>query len=292
MELGSFVTPYYPDENTPSENAQSLIDRAHLCADAGYDYVEVGDHHVTRGGQFFQNVPTAGRLASVFDHVAMLALLPLYEPLFVAEYLGTLGAYTDRLDLWCAIGGNQDSFDAVGVPIDSRAGRFEESLTVIERLLTEEAVTYDGEHFTLDDVSISPGGDPRICIGGGAKPAVERAGRRGDAWVAHPTEGHDALDGKIGWFEDAGGGTVIARRDALVLEDAEAARARASELLESGYRGWPEDAKFPIVGDAEDVAAELDRLEALGVDEVVVGAMDHQHASETFEEFARGYDRL
>jgi alkanesulfonate monooxygenase SsuD/methylene tetrahydromethanopterin reductase-like flavin-dependent oxidoreductase (luciferase family) len=173
-----------------------------------------------------------------------------------------------------------------------RAGRFEESLTVIERLLAGETVDFDGDHFALDDAAISPGADPRICIGGGAKPAVARAGRRGDAWVAHPTEGLDALERKIGWFEDAGGGTVIARRDALVLPDGEQARARASELLESGYRGWPEDAEFPIIGDSEDVAAELDRLDDLGVDEVVVGAMEHQSANETFEEFARGMNRL
>jgi len=292
MELGCFLTPYFPDGNRPDDNASSLLDRARLCADLDYEYAEVGDHHVTHDGQFFQNVPTAGRVAGIFDHVAMLALLPLYQPLFVAEYAGTLSAYTDSLDLWCTVGGNEAAFEAVDVSMASRAERFEESLTVIERLLAGGTVHFAGDHFTVEDVAISPGGDPRICIGGGVRRAVERAGRRGDAWVAHPTEGLSALDRKIGWFEDAGGGTVIARRDALVLPDGERARDRAREMIESGYRGWPVDAEWPIVGDAEDVAGALAELERAGVDEVVVGAMDHRHAEETFREVALARDRL
>jgi alkanesulfonate monooxygenase SsuD/methylene tetrahydromethanopterin reductase-like flavin-dependent oxidoreductase (luciferase family) len=290
MEIGCFLSPYYPDDVSPTENAAELVRRAERCREVGYDYVEVGDHHVTRDGQFFQNFPTAGRLAGVFDHVAVLSLLPLYEPLFVAEYLGTLAAFTDRVDLWGAVGGNEAAFDAVDVPMSARASRFEESLTLVERLLTEETVTFDGDHFSVEEAAVSPRAEPRICIGGLAKPAVERAGRCGDAWVAHPTEDLDDLERKIGWFEDAGGGRVIARRDALVLPDGDRARERATELLADGYRGWPRDAEWPIVGDRADAAAALSRLEAAGVDEVVVGAMDHRYATETLRELARAND--
>lgn len=96
----------------------------------------------------------------------------------------------------------------------------------------------------------------------------------------------------MGWHEAAGGDTVIARRNALVLEDGDEARDRAAALLEDGYRGWPPDAEWPIVGDVSDAAAELARLRDLGVDEVVVGAMDHDRATETFEAVARARVRL
>jgi len=292
MDLGCFLTPYFPDTAEPAENADELLRRATRCAEAGYDYAEVGDHHVTKEGQFFQNFPTAGRLTGLFDHVAVLALLPLYEPLFVAEYLGTLGAFTDRLDLWCAVGGNESAFDAVGVPMDSRAGRFQESLTLLERLFTEDSVTFDGDYFSVEDVAVNPRANPRLCIGGLAKPAIERAGRLGDAWIGHPSEGLEALERKMAWHEDAGGDRVIARRDALVLEDGDEARGRAQALLEDGFRSWPTDAEWPIVGDVADATAELARLRDLGVDEVVVGAMDHDHAVETFRMVARSRNRL
>lgn len=291
MDLGCFLTPYFPGDASPAANADALLRRAERCRAAGYDYVEVGDHHVTRDGQFLQNVPTAGRLAGVFDRVAVLFLLPLYHPVFVAEYLGTIGAYVDRLDLWCAVGGNEDAFDALGVPMDERAGRFEECLTVVERLLAEDAVTFEGDHFTLDEVSVRPRAAVRVCVGGLARPAVERAGRRGDAWVVHPSESVDDVRRKVAWYRDAGGDTVVARRDALVLADADAARERAAAMLHDGYRGWPEDADWPVVGGPDDVAEAFDRLRAAGVDEVVVGAMDHEHAVETLEQVAAARER-
>lgn len=292
LDLGAFVTPYFPGDDPTAENARALLGRAEHATELGYDYVEVGDHHVTSGDQFFQNVPTAGRLSATVDHLAVLFLLPLYHPLYVAEYLGTLGAFTDRLDVWCAVGGDEAAFDALDVPLSARAGRFEESIDLVERLLAGEAVTHDGDHFSLDGATVSPTTDLRVCIGGLARPAVERAGRRGDAWVAHPSEGHDDIRRKRAWYEDAGGDTVVVRRDALVLPDGDEARARARELLTEGYRGWPTDAPWPIVGDAADAAAELEALAAAGADEVVVGAMDHGTAGATFEEIADARDRL
>lgn len=288
MDLGCFLTPYFPDRNDSRTNAAEIVSRAELAAGLGYDYAEIADHHVTPDGQFFQNVPTAGRLSAVFDRLAVLFLLPLYHPLFVAEYLGTLGAFTDRLDLWCALGDNQASFDALGIDMADRVGRFEEALQLVDRLLDEEAVAFDGEHYAVETVSVSPRTDVRLCVGGLARPAIERAGRLGDAWIAHPTESLEDLERKIGWYVDAGGDRVIARRDALVLESRDEAAARAADLLEEGYRGWPADAEWPIVGDRESVAQELGRLADVGVDEVVVGVMDDGHAEETIREFAGG----
>ncbi|WP_435348589.1 LLM class flavin-dependent oxidoreductase [Haloarchaeobius sp. HRN-SO-5] len=292
MDLGAFVTPYFRGDVPASENAEALVGRAELATELDYEYVEVGDHHVTSDDQFFQNVPTAGRLAAEVDHLAVLFLLPMYHPLYVAEYLGTLGAFTDRLDFWCAVGGNPDSFDALDIPLSDRAGRIEEALAVVTRLLDGDPVSFDGDHFSLDETTISPTADPRICIGGLARPAVERAGRLGDAWVVHPSERVDDLRRKRGWFEDAGGDTVIVRRDALVLEDGDEARERVESMLRAGYRGWPEDAEYPLVGDAEDVAADLEALQEAGADEVVVGAMDHETAAETFREVAAARERL
>lgn len=290
MELGCFLTPYYPGDRSPQTNADELLARATTCADAGYEYAQVGDHHVTHDGQFFQNLPTAGRLSARFDRVAALFLLPLYEPVFVAEYLGTLGALTDELEFWCAVGGNEEAFDAVGVSMADRAGRFEEALDVVERLLAGETVSYAGDHFTTTDVAVAPTAAPRLCLGGGARPAVERAGRRGDAWVAHPTETVADIERKADWLPDDL--DIIARRDALVLDDDERATARAGDLLEEGYRGWPIDADWPLVGDPQSVAGELSRLEAVGVSEVVVGAMDHEVAATTFQGVARARSLL
>ena len=291
MRLGYSITSFQPAGGAAA-GADAIIDRAAAATAAGYDYVQAGDHHAVADGDYLQNVPMAARLAAETDHVAALFMLPLYDPVLIAEQVGTLDALVDELDFWCAVGGQTVAFEAFGIPMAERAPRFEESLSLIRQLWTEDAVTFAGEWYTVEDVSVNPAADPRVVIGGIAEPAVRRAGQLGHAWVATPSENHDALARKIGWFEDAGGGDVVVRRDALVLDDRDAARERASALLESGYRGWPADADWPLVGDPAAVAEDLASLSALGVDEVVVRPMDDEHATETLRGVAGAREQV
>lgn len=292
MDLGYFATPYFPVVRRPRENAAALLDRARLAREAGYEYVQAADHHVTHDGQFFQNWATAGRLAAEFDHVAVLSLLPLSHPLVVAEQVGTLGAFTDHLDVWCAIGGNEAAFDALGVNMDRRVPRLLEGVELLEQLLEEDHVTFEGDVFDVEDVSVNPKATVRLCLGGLAEPAVRRAGRLGEAWVAHPTESLADLGRKLEWFDEADGGDVVVRRDALVLSDGDEAREVARGMLEDGYRGWPVDADWPLVGAPEEIATDLAALADRGVEEVVVGAMSHDHAEETIRGVARAREEI
>lgn len=294
MQLGYFCTPFFSDDPPPSRTADRLVSNVRTAREAGFDYVELGDHHVTSDGRFLQNVPTAGRLAAEFDHVAVTFLLPLYDPLYVAEYLGTLGAFVDRLDAWPVIGGDEQSFDAVDVPVDERGPRFVEALRLVRRLLSETSVTFDGEFYSVTDVSVEPRADVRWCIGGLSEPAVRRAGRLGDAWAVHPSESPTDVERKLEWFRDSGGGDVVVRRDGLVLEERDAARTHVDELLENGYRGWPSDQDWMVVGSPENAAAEFGALCDLGVDEVVFGVVseNQRHVRETLEGVSAARDQL
>lgn len=290
MKLGYSITSFHGADVTPAQAAQRVLDRAAIAHDAGYDYVETGDHHNVSGGQYLQNVPTASRLAGQFDHVAAMFLLPLYDPVLLAEQVGTMDAFADTFDFWCAVGGGRDQFDAFDVPLAERAARFEELLDVLDRLWSEDEVTVDGTFYDLDGVSVNPKADSRICIGGSAEPAVRRAGRLGDAWVAGPAETREQLRQKCEWFEDAGGGDLIVRRDVLVLPDGDRARERAAQELAEGYRGWPADTDWVVTGDAADAAEEFDRLRELGADEIVIRPMVGAHARKTLQEVARGFE--
>jgi len=294
MQFGYFCTPFFSADPPPGDTAARLVDNARTAREAGFDYVELGDHHVTTDGRFLQNVPTAGRLAAEFDHVGVTFLLPLYDPLYVAEYLGTLGAFVDQVDAWPVVGGDERAFDAVGVPVAERGPRFVESLTLVQRLLTEESVTFDGEFYSVSDVTVEPRADVRWCVGGLSEPAVRRAGRLGDAWAVHPSESPADVERKLAWFRDAGGGDVVVRRDGLVLDDGDAAREFVDARLADGYRGWPSDQDWMVVGDPGDAAGEFAALAELGADEVVFGVAseDQRHVSETLRGVAAARDRL
>lgn len=291
MNLGYSITARHPADADPSGVTAELVRRVRLALEIGYDYVQTPDRHVVPDGLFLQNVPMAGRLAAEVDHLASLYPIPLYPPVHVAEYAGTLAALVDRFDFWCSIGMRPEAFDTAGVPKTERAPRFEEGLDLIRRLWNGDPVTFEGEYYAVDDVSIAPTADPRVCIAGKAEPAVRRAARLGDAWVAAPLESMADLERELGWYRDGGGGDVIVRRDALVLENGDRAHGIANDLLADGYRGLSPDTDALMVGDGTEAAAMLADLEALGADDVVVRPMLLEHADETIREVGRAARR-
>lgn len=293
MRLGYSITSRHPLDVPSNTAASTILERATAAREAGFDYVQVGDHHVVAEAHYFQNVPTMARLAAVFDHIGGMFLLPLHNPILLSEQVGTVAAFAERIDVWCAVGYVEREFEAFGIPLAERGDRFEEFLALARRLWTEDEVTHHGVYYSVDGVGINPKTNPRICIGGSAEVAVRRAGRLGDAWVIAPYVESADFSRKLDWFEDAGGGEVLLRRDALLLYDGEEARTRASALLKEGYRGWSqEDEDRLLIGGPEDAAAELERYRELGVDEVVIRPMHGDFAVDTFDVLAGARDRI
>ena len=86
-------------------------------------------------------------------------------------------------------------FDAFGVPKGERVARFEDYLTLVQRLWTEESVSYQRFGINLHNVhmNIRPVQKPRppIWLAANNDPAVKRAARMADAWFINP---HATID--------------------------------------------------------------------------------------------------
>ena len=58
----------------------------------------------------------------------------------------------------------------------------------MKRLWTEDSVTFHGEYYSIEDISVTPkpaqAGGPPIWIGGRSKAAYRRAGTLGDGWLS------------------------------------------------------------------------------------------------------------
>jgi probable F420-dependent oxidoreductase len=75
---------------------------------------------------------------------------------------------------------------AFGVEREARAGLFDEAMTLIRRLWTEDDVRHYGEHFHVDGVTLRP--RPRqqpvdVWLGGTTPSELRRTGRLGDGWL-------------------------------------------------------------------------------------------------------------
>ncbi len=262
------------------EGARRMVDRARAARDAGLDALFVGDHHATPG-PYYQNTAILGRmLAEWGDRPAgALYLLPLWHPLIVAEQVGTLASVMEgRFILQCAIGPADNQFAAMGVPARQRPSRFEQSLSILRRLWAGETVTTDGENdrFGMHEARIAPcPPEPvEVWVGASAPPAIDRAARLGDGWLAAPGLTPDQAAEQLRRYREACErhdrpvGACAIRRDIYVGETAAEAEALAGKMIDRGYRGFPPEAL--IVGDVERVAAAFAELGAMGYDEVVV----------------------
>ena len=75
---------------------------------------------------------------------------------------------------------------AFPVPPGRRAAVFDESLTLLRLLLSQDNVTFDGEFFSVESAGVGPrpGKPLDIWLGGSAPGALRRVGRLGDGWLA------------------------------------------------------------------------------------------------------------
>jgi probable F420-dependent oxidoreductase len=75
---------------------------------------------------------------------------------------------------------------AFGVERTARAGLFDEAVTLMRRLWTEDDVHHDGEHFHVDGVTLRPRPVQQpidVWLGGTAPSELRRTGRLGDGWL-------------------------------------------------------------------------------------------------------------
>jgi probable F420-dependent oxidoreductase len=75
---------------------------------------------------------------------------------------------------------------AFGVDRRARAGLFDEALTLIRRLWTEDDVHHEGDHFHVDGVTLRPRPLQQpidVWLGGTAPSELRRTGRLGDGWL-------------------------------------------------------------------------------------------------------------
>jgi len=272
----SLRTAYAPDD--PREGARWVVERAAAARDAGLDSLFVGDHHSTGPFAYYQNAPLMGRLLAEWPDApvaGVLMLLPLWHPVLTAEQLGTLASLTrGRFVLQCALGGGDQQFAAMGVPIRERVAHFEQALDVIRRLLAGQEVTAADGPRRFEAARVAPvSPDPlEVWIGASAPKAIERAARLGDGWLANadviPEEAREQADRYRGACAAIGRepGVIAIRRDVHVGADAEDAERVAGPVVAAGYRGFrPEACTY---GSVEQVAEQLSAYAAMGYSDV------------------------
>jgi alkanesulfonate monooxygenase SsuD/methylene tetrahydromethanopterin reductase-like flavin-dependent oxidoreductase (luciferase family) len=275
MRIGISVTSAHRSEE-PRQGAQHMIERARSAAQAGLDSLFVGDHHVTPA-PYYQNSAILGRMLAEWNNqpAGALYLLPLWHPVLLAEQVGTLAAIMPgRFILQAAIG-DLHQRRAMGMPMKDGATMMEVSLDMMRRLWDGQKVSED-RFWNVAEASIAPVPvEPvEVWIGASAIPAINRAARLGEGWLASPGLTLAGARDSLNHYQQACAehgrvpqATAI-RKDVFVGEDTHQARSVVQPYIDRGYRGM--DPQALVFGSVAEVADQINALKELGYTDVIV----------------------
>ncbi|MFJ9408983.1 LLM class flavin-dependent oxidoreductase [Streptomyces sp. NPDC101393] len=177
-----------------------------------------------RDGPWFGAVPTLTAAAAATSRLRLGTLVTspnFRHPVTLAKELISLDDISDgRVTLGIGAGGN--GFDATALGQEpwsprERADRFGEFVPLLDRLLTEDAVTHQGTHYSADEARNIPGcvQRPRLpfAVAATGPRGLKLAARHGQAWVTTgdpkisktgtPEQSLTAIQGQIEKLEKA-----------------------------------------------------------------------------------------
>jgi probable F420-dependent oxidoreductase len=211
MEFG-IALPTSAHARPEYEEAGRLRAMAERAEELGFEGVWVCEHLLRApliyGVSFLSPLSVLAHVAARTRRIRLgtaVLILPLRNPVLLAKELATLDLLLEgRLVLGVGTGWDAREFEACGVPLRERAGRTDEGLSLLRRLLSEESVSFRGKHYDVRDVTIEPRPRrfPEVWIGGGSKMAdpaaadkpvlapsvLARIQREADVWIARPTD--------------------------------------------------------------------------------------------------------
>jgi alkanesulfonate monooxygenase SsuD/methylene tetrahydromethanopterin reductase-like flavin-dependent oxidoreductase (luciferase family) len=276
MRIGISVASSHPGVESRT-GARWMVERARAARQADLDSLFVGDHHVTASA-YYQNSPIFGRMLAEWGDkpAGALYLLPLWNPVLLAEQVATLASIADGpFILQCGLGGDRRQSLGMGVDPAHRVDMFEASLATLRALWRGEEVSLE-RHWRIERARIAPlPPEPiEVWVGAQAHAAIHRAARVAEGWLASPSlTPSQAADG-LNQYRPAcaeHGRTPSAtaiRRDIFIGATSEEARRVVEPYRAAGYRGFPADAV--VYGSVAEVAEQFRRLGETGFTDIIV----------------------
>ena len=304
MRTGLYLSLEHGREDDMAARLRDLLELVRTAREAGFELLLAGQHFLVPQFQYLQPVPVLARIAAESGDMEIgtdILQLPLLHPVQVAETVATLDQVcAGRFTLGVGLGYRPVEYESLGVRRQDRLARFIEAIGLINRLWTEDRVTFRGEHFQVEDVSIAirPVQAPRppILVAATGDRMVRRAATLADAWSAF---GHGTLDTLVRQTElyrealaDAGKPFPPERfrvsKELYVAATREQAQAECFPYIRAkydAYRDWGQDTVLPPGESFEGSMAELtsgrfiigspdDCLEAIAEHHALLGFRD------------------
>jgi alkanesulfonate monooxygenase SsuD/methylene tetrahydromethanopterin reductase-like flavin-dependent oxidoreductase (luciferase family) len=161
MEFNHFLSAYYPDTRYGGDKLiEDMLDQARLADRLGYASVSIPEHHLINILLNPAPLMMAIRLASETRAVKIMtsiAVLPIHDMrIFAGEVVMADILTQGRLILGVGRGAFAYELARLGAPIEESRARFDESLAVLRALLNQEEVSWAGEYYHFDPITVMP----------------------------------------------------------------------------------------------------------------------------------------
>ena len=162
----------YPSKDYGGDRVYNdMLDQAVMADQLGFDAVSITEHHLMNCLMMPAPLQFAVKIAAMTTNIQIMTsivVLPLHDMRVYAGEVVCADIFTEgRLLLGVGRGAFEYEMERFGVPMAETQARFNESLNVLQALLSEEDVSWDGEYYQFEPLTIMPrpvrkGGPPMM----------------------------------------------------------------------------------------------------------------------------------
>jgi alkanesulfonate monooxygenase SsuD/methylene tetrahydromethanopterin reductase-like flavin-dependent oxidoreductase (luciferase family) len=308
---------------------RKYIDYVLAAEELGYHSVFVVEHHFTGVGQLSASLNFLSYLAGRTTRMRLgtaVVVLPWHNPVLLAEQVATLDLVSNgRFDFGVGKGYRPPEFSGFGIDINEASERFDEAMAVLRKAWSgPERFSHHGARWHFENIVIEPRPvqqpHPPLWMGAGNLEAIRRAAHEGFNLLLDQIAPIDLIIERVRTYRAelsslgcrSGGGQIAVCRALQLIrndEEREAAYQLRTKVLKAigGLARGPGAERYQnitsyadpglareesaLLGTPEEIIARLRKLEAGGVDYVLLvdptGSIDalRTFAKEVMPEF-------
>jgi alkanesulfonate monooxygenase SsuD/methylene tetrahydromethanopterin reductase-like flavin-dependent oxidoreductase (luciferase family) len=187
MRFSFYLPCYWPDLGYPAQRMyQDAVDEAQLAEDLGFDTLCIPEHHFINYLTHPQPLLTAVKVAAATRAIKIITsvlVLPIYDIRRLAGEVCQTDCLTDgRIEIGVGRGAFAYEFDRFNVPPEESRARFDDSLALLEALLTGKETGWKSAWYDFEPVTITPHAVQKpipIWIAALSYPAIYHSAKRG-----------------------------------------------------------------------------------------------------------------
>ena len=301
---------------------RKYIDYVLHAEELGYHSVFVVEHHFTGVGQLSASLNFLSYLAGRTKRIRLgtaVVVLPWHNPVLLAEQVATLDLLSNgRFDFGVGKGYRQPEFSGFCVPIEEATERFDEALAFLRKAWASgDRFSHHGARWHFENIVIEPRPvqqpHPPLWMGAGSFESIRRAAQEGFNLLLDQIAPVDLIIERVAAYREELGklgrryrpgqiGVARALQIVRTEEERQSAYALRTKVLKAigGLARGPGAERYQnigshadpnlaseesaLLGTPEEIVARLKKLEAGGVDYVLL--VDPTGSKEALRTFA------